>query len=187
MKMRKSTFKLTKHELHIISDADFMRTKQLLIKNISNYYNQIGEQLLTKYHADSGLTHKVTRGENYLDMPYVVLDVPQLKPNNISRKLRIMVWWGHYVSLQYFVEANANNLKHAMQLPAQNYKILTTQSLFNNHLESADFVEPNQLHEHSFSDLQYTKIAVSIPLNNLPNIEVDVENFIEELKKARLF
>ena len=47
--MQKSTFKLTKHELSIISDADFMRTKQLLIKNISSYFKQIGEQLLTKF------------------------------------------------------------------------------------------------------------------------------------------
>lgn len=184
--MQKSTFKLTKHELSIISDADFMRTKQLLIKNISSYFKQIGEQLLTKYYADSGLTHKITRGENYLDMPYVVLDVPQLKPNNISRKLRIMAWWGHYVSLQYFIDANAKNLKHAMQLPAQNYKILTSQNLFNNQLESADFAKPNQLHEQSFNNMQYTKIASIIPLTNLQNMEMDIENFMTELKKAYL-
>lgn len=40
----------------------------------------------------------LTRGEDYLGLPYVVLDFPKLFTKHEFLTMRTMFWWGHYVA-----------------------------------------------------------------------------------------
>jgi hypothetical protein len=176
--MQKSTFKLTKHELDFISDPIYMQMKQKLIRNFYDGMFGMGSWLMAKYYPNSTLNFKVTRGENYLDMPYVVLDTPQLSTQHMEQHLRIMLWWGHYISLQYFIRVDALTIEKLNSLKDLPYKVLTTDNLFNNNLEDADFTTLSALNEIHFEPNQLTKVCHRMELSELENLEKHVEEFM---------
>lgn len=179
--MQKSTFKLTKHELDFISDPIYMQMKQKLIRNFYDAMHGMGSWLMAKYYPNSKLNFKVTRGENYLDMPYVVLDTPQLSTQYMENHLRIMLWWGHYISLQYFIGVDENTVTKLKQLKHLPYKVLTTDNLFNNKLEDLDFVETSALNEKHFTPNKLTKICYRVELSELENLEQHIEVFMNHV------
>jgi hypothetical protein len=179
--MQKSTFKLTKHELDFISDPIYMQMKQKLIRNFYDAMHGMGSWLMNKYYPNSKLNFKVTRGENYLDMPYLVLDTPQLSAQHMEHHLRIMLWWGHYISFQYFVRIDAITLTKINSLKDLPYLILTTDNLFNNNLEDTDFTNISAINEIHFEPNQLTKICHRVELSELGNLEKHVEEFMGKL------
>lgn len=179
--MQKSTFKLTKHELDFISDPIYMQMKQKLIRNFYDAMHGMGSWLMAKYYPNSKLNFKVTRGENYLDMPYVVLDTPQLSTQHMENHLRIMLWWGHYISLQYFIGVDENTVTKLKQLKHLPYKVLTTDNLFNNKLEDVDFVDTSTLNEKHFTLNKLTKICYRVELSELENLEQHIEVFMSHV------
>ncbi len=179
--MQKSTFKLTKHELDFISDPIYMQMKQKLIRNFYDAMHGMGSWLMAKYYPNSKLNFKVTRGENYLDMPYVVLDTPQLSTQYMENHLRIMLWWGHYISLQYFIGVDETTVTKLKQLKHLPYKVLTTDNLFNNKLDDLDFVETSALNEKHFTFNKLTKICYRVELSELENLEQHIEVFMNHV------
>lgn len=184
--MRKSTFKLTKHELDFISDPQWMSLKQKLIRNISDSLHGLGQWLIKEYYPNADQNYKVTRGENYQDMPYVVLDTPQLKTNELAGKLRIMFWWGHYVSLQLFLHAHTIKQGDLIHINSGRYRILTGNNLFNNDLNSADFtLLDQQIIMELNPDPQITKICMKISLSEMDNIEEHIRIFMNDMSLFR--
>ena len=180
--MQKSTFKLTKHELDFISDPIYMQMKQKLIRNFYDAMHGMGSWLMHTYYPNSKQTFKVTRGENYLDMPYVVLDTPQLATQHMEHHLRMMLWWGHYVSLQYFIRVDEQTLGKMNLLKNLPYRVLTTDNLFNNNLEDADFTAIAKINTINFEPNQLTKICHRVELSELENLEQHVEEFMQQVR-----
>ena len=182
--MQKSTFKLTKHELDFISDPIYMQMKQKLIRNFYDAMHGMGSWLMAKYYPNSKLNFKVTRGENYMDMPYVVLDTPQLSTQHMENHLRVMIWWGHYISMQYFIWIDENTMAKLKQLTHLPYKVLITDNLFNNKLEDVDFVDTSNINENSLTPNKLTKICCSVALSELENLEQHIETFMSHVKNS---
>lgn len=166
--------------MDFISDPVWMSLKQKVIRNVAGAMHGLGEWLMSTYFAASPLPFKVTRGENYLDMPYVVLDAPQLKANNLNGKLRIMFWWGHYISLQYFV-ANDEHLPAKLSACAgTDCLVLSQGDLFNNRLEDAAFIPVDQFKTLP-DDLPVTKICTKVPFTELENLQHHVALLMRNL------
>lgn len=172
-------FTPSEDELAIMCDPLYMRMKQQIVRNVCAAWEGLGTWLVQRYYPGTTTPPKVTRGENYLDMPYVVLDVPQLKQQEISDKLRIMFWWGHYISLQYFIYMNADtaaNLHHYRQYP---YTILNSEDLYNNDLCSHDFIP---LQDYHYKQSCLTKICQRIELAEFENLEHHLTPFMTHMQ-----
>ncbi len=162
-----------------------MSLKQKLIRTISDSLHGLGQLILTEYYPGSTQTYKVTRGENYLDMPYVVLDAPQLKSNKLAGKLRIMFWWGHYISVQLFLNTHTITQSNLDSLCSGKYFILVTDNLFNNDLDTIDFTcltEPGM--KISF-DQEITKVCMKIRISEMEEMETHIRTFIGDLNPLR--
>lgn len=179
--MQKSTFKLTKHELDFISDPIYMQMKQNLIRNFFDGMHGVGAWLMQKYYPNTSQNFKVTRGENYIDMPYVVLDVPQLKQQNIAGSLRIMFWWGHYISVQYFIRFDADKLKKLTNFSHKPYVISLAENLFNNNLDDAEFIPINNFKADEVTLPHLSKICCKIDLTELSNLEQHIGLFMDDM------
>ncbi len=179
---QKSRIKLTKPELDFISDPLLMQIKQKLIRNLQLYLNGLGQHLAeTFYTADTN--YKISRGENYQDQPYVVLDVPQLKLNHMHGNLRVVFWWGNYMSLQYFIGVEDNLATQIQQLPANNYVTLVTTDLFSNNLQEPCFMASTQIEPSHLQALHTTKICQQIAFNQLENLEELTNQFLTVMQK----
>ncbi len=174
--MQKSTFNLTKHELDFISEPVYMQMKQNLIRHVQAWFDALGMDLMQTYYPHVSGNHKVTRGENYLDMPYVVLDIPQLKADSLTGKLRLMFWWGHYISLQYFVTPDkaAALAAETQTLPLL---LLVGDDIYENDLDKPGFIPLHQL-SSSLNHASLTKVCMKVPFSEWENLTEHIQKFM---------
>lgn len=181
--MQKTTFKLTNQELDFISDPNFMRLKQKLVRNLADALNGLGIWAMQTHFANYKGTHKVSKGENYLDQPYVVLDMPQLKADALNGKLRLMCWWGHYISLHFFFTATEQTWQQLQPLLLQNFWVLTGEDLFNNDLNHPDFTPITQLSQEQLPVGKASKICKRLGFDEFEKLEQEITDFLMVVKE----
>jgi len=103
---------LSKEELALVSDPGWILTKNSIMSRVVELFAALSEEM---ERAASGKlsavsqgwdrlpanwnTPKISRGENYLGLPYVMLDYPRLFTREHMLAIRTMFWWGHYFSV----------------------------------------------------------------------------------------
>jgi hypothetical protein len=93
-------------ELEIIQNQDFLRTKKTVISKIQQLLGITQKKLarnLVQSQLSDGLISsfspmKISRGENYRDLPYLVLDYPATFSKEDIFAFRTMFWWGNFFS-----------------------------------------------------------------------------------------
>jgi hypothetical protein len=111
--MRKSKNKLTKHELEFASSVKYPLLKAEVMRKVSQLLQQTGTLLqneVTINNSTQPLEYKITKGENYQHMPYMVLDYPQIKQAEFPLVCRTMFWWGHYFTFNLIVRTDTLQL-----------------------------------------------------------------------------
>lgn len=95
----KAKVSLSALELQLVTDESFILTKNSIIQkvyelfgNLSNDYSFYLQQI-----PDSP-SPKISKGENYKGLPYVMLDYPRIFSNNDVLAIRSFFWWGKYFS-----------------------------------------------------------------------------------------
>ena len=93
-------------EINCFQDKDFLLTKVRVIKKITLLLSDI-QQVAKNYLTEKNLSFptgtdlndgKISKGERYQDLPYVILDFPKLIHRERVFTLRTMFWWGNELS-----------------------------------------------------------------------------------------
>lgn len=98
--------KPTDEELNILNDVSFLKMKNVLTGKIIQYMSQIERALhhqiqQTDFDFPEGTflkAGKISKGEQYKDLPYFILDYPRLFTQKEVFAFRSMLWWGHHYS-----------------------------------------------------------------------------------------
>ncbi|MDN5211537.1 hypothetical protein QQ020_05730 [Fulvivirgaceae bacterium BMA12] len=104
----------THQELIYLQDTDFLKTKKLIIRRIIALFERIqvdtldliSHRNLTLPEGVSPKSGKVTRGENYKDLPFVVLDCPRFFDKKNIFAYRSIFWWGNYLSNHFLIKGH---------------------------------------------------------------------------------
>src|SRR6187549_876336 len=99
--MQKVKLVLSEEELRIVSDPGIILTKNAIITKVYDLFGILaGEQIQFQYPGEAGaIPPKISRGENYKGLPYVVLDYPRLFTSEHVFAIRTHFWWGNYFSV----------------------------------------------------------------------------------------
>ena len=94
-------------QLEYLHDTEFLLTKRKISLQLQQLLAQT-EQVLVKYVKEDRhstipehclvAAGKISRGENYRGLPYLVLDYPRLLKQEDIFSYRTMVWWGNFFS-----------------------------------------------------------------------------------------
>ena len=97
---------LSKEELVLVQNADVLLTKNRIIKKVYELFGSIipdMQQLLARnLRLPSAVfiaSPKISKGENYLGLPYVMLDYPRCFGKEDIFAIRTMFWWGNFFSI----------------------------------------------------------------------------------------
>lgn len=189
---------LSPQELEIVKDTSWVLTKQQIIKKIYDlFHSQV--PVLSKLFERAKETlpapllstvPKISRGENYRNLPYVILDYPALFDKENIFALRTMFWWGNFFSITLHLSGRYKELYQAniIELLANSGKtdlnICLNDKAWEHHFEPSNYVPANsfsseeltmQIHTRSF-----LKVAVKISLNQWNELETLLP---EEYKK----
>jgi hypothetical protein len=117
-RMDAAKVQLSKEELALVSDPGWILTKNSIMGRAVALFAELAEKQKAasgELRAVSGElramseglvrwpanwdTPKISKGENYLGLPYVMLDYPRLFTREHVLAIRTMFWWGHYFSV----------------------------------------------------------------------------------------
>lgn len=97
--------KLSEQEMEIVLNSEFILTKNRIVEQVKTMFARLAAEyatLMAPYPQLSGLqtNHaKISRGEQFLGLPYLILDYPRIFGKEDIVAIRSFFWWGHFFSV----------------------------------------------------------------------------------------
>ncbi len=144
----KANVSLSAFERQLVIDPAWILTKNGIIEkvyalfgNLSETYKQTG--LLQKLPAEiTAAGAKISKGENYEGLPYVMLDYPRCFSKQDVFAVRTFFWWGHFFSITlhmkgtYLQQYNASILANETILTANDVWVNNSDEEWQHHFRS---------------------------------------------------
>lgn len=120
---------LSSFEKELVTNADWILTKNGIIQKVNMLFQQLANEyckneLIQELPVDvKNILPKISRGENYEELPYMVLDYPRCFGKEDVFAVRTFFWWGHFFSITLhlkgiykvqFEKKIADNLAHVL-------------------------------------------------------------------------
>lgn len=96
---------LSAFEQQLVTDAGFILTKNGIISKVYQLFGQLS----AAWQAHSSIhqlpaeiiqsSPRISKGENYAGLPYVMLDYPRYFSKEHVFAIRTFFWWGHFFSI----------------------------------------------------------------------------------------
>lgn len=106
---------LSSAEQNALQNPEYILTKNSVIAKVydlfgmlATHYRQVHEQMKV-LPSILQAEPKISRGENYQGMPYVMLDFPRLFDKEHICAIRSFFWWGHYFSITLHLKGRYRN------------------------------------------------------------------------------
>jgi len=106
--MQDSKINFSHDEVNLINNQDFFKQKTIITKKMVSLFNELNDDIdKIKNRKDNlpepvkTISGKISKGENYLGLPYLVLDNPRVFSNKNIFAFRTMFWWGNYFSFTF--------------------------------------------------------------------------------------
>lgn len=192
--MNAAKVQLSKEELALVSDPGWILTKNSIIGRavelLAALSGDISGELLTlkgvievlteKIEAAGGkgeplppnwATPKISKGENYLGLPYVVLDYPRLFRKEDVLAIRTMFWWGHYFSVTLHLKGRYKDLflpviKSCLpQLMEASFHIAVTGDEWRHEVEVDNYRLLEAGGMHTVEERPFLKLSAKCPLD----------------------
>src|SRR5438309_4807722 len=97
------TTSLTAYEMQLVTDAQILITKNTIIRKVYELFGKLSEEyreeVNCKIAGQNLISPKISRGENYLGLPYVILDYPRQFAKDDVFAIRSFFWWGNFFSI----------------------------------------------------------------------------------------
>ena len=96
---------LSAEEMRLVTDPAWILTKNSIIRKVVEMFGELsGEwrdrfRLATELGSEVGAEPKISKGEQYKGLPWVMLDYPRVFGKEDVQAIRTMFWWGHCFSI----------------------------------------------------------------------------------------
>jgi hypothetical protein len=104
--MNAAKVQLSSAEMTLVCDPAWILTKNAIMTKVVALLAALSERYVEVYApltGEGGLPPtqppKISKGENYRGLPYVMLDYPRIFGKEDVFAIRTMFWWGHYFSV----------------------------------------------------------------------------------------
>lgn len=105
--MNQAKIRLSVKEMELVKNADWILTKNGILQKVKILLEglQVRQQeflAAESFHLPSETLApppKISRGENYKGLPYLVLDFPRFFEKENFLAIRTMFWWGNFFSI----------------------------------------------------------------------------------------
>jgi hypothetical protein len=178
-------------EQRLMRDPGVILTKNKVISGIVQLFAGLQHSLedqakdhktLAPYLRNSA---KISKGENYLGLPYVILDHPRYFDGKNVFAVRTMFWWGNFFSMTLHLSGEEKNKfqpkieKAKQKLSEMNAFIGSNEDPWQHHFEKENYIAVSALSEQNFLSHcwqhEHLKIAVKWPLEEIAGIENKLE------------
>lgn len=189
-------------EIDYLNDRDFLLTKRKITGKIFDLLARVQEKLIPQLNKHDQLipaevlsiSGKISKGENYGSLPYLILDCPRFFQKEDVFAIRTMFWWGNYCSntlhLQgkYLAMYKTNMINNISRLRTMgNYYICINKIPWEYHFEESNYLPINSLSDQDVRDFvqskNFVKISSRINFDQLASIDQCSVDFVNNIIK----
>ena len=172
--------RLSKLEKELIENKEWILTKHTIINKVYKLFGELNEiykqvsaeeQVFPELYKNAG--GKISRGENYEGLPYVMLDYPALFSKENIFAIRTLFWWGNFFSITLHVSGEKYTLKGDFSkllnyLQENDFFVCVNEKEWHHSFELSNYVRARGLDQkklEQISSKNFFKISKNIELN----------------------
>ena len=192
-----SKLMLSDDEQQLVCNTAWILTKRKIIDKVNGLLGEISEQqkqIIEKEKnwlpaAVTQSTPKIARGENYLQLPYLLLDYPRCFDGDNIFAVRTMFWWGNFFSITLHLSGNykptfQQKIIENIKSVKQDIFICINENQWQHHFEADNYAAVNKLSKDELEcialEKQFIKLAIKFPLHHRDAIPTMLnESFVE--------
>jgi hypothetical protein len=186
---------LSKLESKLVQNKEWILTKRTIIDKVYRLFGKmhitykeiLGREAgsMAELYKNSG--GKISKGENYEELPYVIMDYPASFTKGNIFAIRTMFWWGNFFSVSLHLSGKkflfqSGESKLFSFLKKKNFFVCVNNDEWKHDFEPSNYVAVTTLSETKFNKIlrrNFFKISKNIDLNKWS----DVPEFLEETFK----
>jgi hypothetical protein len=187
--MNHAKIRLSAKEMELVTNADWILTKNAVMQKAWQLLESLQERqrnILQSYgtllpHEAVLTSPKISKGENYLGLPYLVLDQPRFFDRENIMAIRTMFWWGNFFSTtlhlagKYKEQFAQKILLSANQLAGDGYYINVNEDEWQHHFGEDNYCLLKDINHEKLHDTihksSFIKLAQKIPLGQWDEAE----------------
>ncbi len=176
-----SKLMLSADEQQLVINTDWILTKRKIMHKVNALLGAISEhQKLVIENESNWLpaevvhsTPKIAKGENYLQLPYMLLDYPRCFNDGNIFAVRTMFWWGNFFSITLhlsgvYKEKFQQKIIENIAGVKQDVFICINEDQWQHHFEADNYASIKDLETGKLQEMiikkEFIKLAVKFPL-----------------------
>ena len=185
---------LSERELEMVNDSQWILTKHIIIQKVFELFgtvlNEMKLVLINGFyitHKNNFTNGKISRGENYIGLPYVILDYPNIFNKTNAFAIRSLFWWGNFFSITLHIKGiykkNITGKQDLLleYLKMNDFWICINDDEWQHHYNQDNYIKSNEITDellHHISQKDFIKISKRISFDQWSNAhEFFMENF----------
>jgi len=174
--------RLSRVEQQLVKRSDWILTKnsvmqkiRVMLEALQNERQGIVPEAIPPYlQVPLLISPKISRGENYRGLPWLVLDQPRYFNREEMLAIRTMFWWGEHFSVTLLVSGGLKKqmkpslLSAFSMLRKNNYAICIAADPWEHHFEADNFVSLGSLTPKAYREYvsrhTFFKAGIRIPI-----------------------
>lgn len=197
--MAAAKIRLSQKEAELISNSDLILTKNEVLQKVNSLLNSVQEQqsrLLQQYTptlpvAIAASSPKISRGENYKGLPWLMLDYPRVFERTDIFAIRSFFWWGHFFSITLHLSGTYKTLAEQKIIAAfyllGDFFICIHEDQWEHHFGKDNYAPVETLSESEFqtivSERSFIKLAKKYPISEWDNLLQELPEDFDLLMK----
>ena len=193
----KAKIHLSALEMELVKNKEWILTKQQIIEKVYALFGQLHdcyrrivedekEFLPSTFQKPGG---KISKGENYQGLPYLILDYPAMFSKENIFAVRTMFWWGNFFSIS--LHLSGDNFKSVKDISPwltffqqQQFSVCVNENEWEHHFHSSNFLDIKEMNEEDIQNIlkkNFFKAAKKINLNEWNQAREFLEKSFKEI------
>ncbi len=175
-------------ELQLLLNTEFFELKKMATEKIFGLFGQLHLQMKSlpvhrQFDFPKGCeieSVKISKGENFKGLPYVVMDFPRLFNRENVFAFRSMMWWGHFYSFTFHISGEekkkyeSNLLSNLQSVVGKSIFFCTALNEWNHDIQSPEYIlittESIRSIQNQMVEKKFIKLAAKFELKDLGNL-----------------
>jgi len=158
--------RLSPFEMDLLNNSEWILTKNVIVKKAQRLLEEVQQNIsdYTKLHsaifpaAVMAISPKISKGENYRGLPWLMLDYPRYFDKENIFAIRIMFWWGHsfsvtlHLSGQYKQKYTNTIINSYEELCQNEFYTCINEEQWHHHFEKENYLPVRNFMTNDFAD-----------------------------------
>ena len=193
-----SKLMLSDEEQQLVNNPDWILTKRIIIEKVNQFLGALSENQKAVIESEKDWlplavvqsTAKISKGENYLQLPYLLLDYPRCFDGENIFAVRTMFWWGNYFSITLqlsgiYKQMFQKKIVEYPDLAKQHFFICINENQWHHHFEADNYIAVKQLANKDLQDIilkkQFVKLSLNFSLQQWNDIPALLDNAFKKI------